>query len=176
MPAASILALSLLSAPFVSCSSTQMAIPFEAEARRNNEAVLAYQEGKRLEGEGKYELAISSYTEALPYPKIHDAALYKIGRLSSLSGDWERAEGAFMELLLDDPDNTAARQSLAYVWCQSGREEEGLAAYRALHEEKPHDEQIFQGYIKALKMNGLDDEAESEEAAFEDLFPHRISK
>lgn len=173
---AAILALSLLSAPLLSCASSKPAIPFEAEARRNNAAIRAYQEGQRLEGEGKYRRAVESYTEALGYPKIHDAALYKIGRLSTLSADWERAEDAFVELLHDDPDNTAVRQSLAYVYCQSGREEEGLEAYRALHEEKPHDEKIFEGYIKALKMNGMDEEAESEQAAFAAMFPHLMSK
>ncbi len=173
---ATALALSFLSAGIISCASSSIAIPFEAEARRNNAAIIAYEEGRKLEGKGNYEEAISSYEEALPYLKTHDAALYKIGRLSSLCGDWERAESAFMELLDDDPGNTAVRQSLAYVWCQSGRESDGLEAYRALHEEKPHDEMIFQGYIKALKLNGMDEEAEAEEEAFEGLFPHLISK
>lgn len=171
-----LVALSLLSVSFFSCASSALAIPFEEEARQNNAAVLAYQEGQRLEGEGKYQKAVESYTEALTYPKIRDAALYKIGRLSTLSEDWDRADEAFSELLKDDPDNTAVRQSLAYVYCQSGREDEGLEAYRELHEEKPHDEKIFQGYIKALRMNGMNEEAESEEAAYAALFPHLMSK
>lgn len=176
VPAAAILALFLLSGSFFSCASSEIAVPFEKEARQNNAAVLAYQEGQRLEGEDKYAEAVESYTEALVYDKIRDAALYKIGRLSALSEDWERADGAFSELLRDDPGNTAVRQSLAYVYCQSGREEEGLEAYRELHEEKPHDEKIFEGYIKALKMNGLDEELEKEEAAFAAMFPHLMSK
>lgn len=170
------LALSLLSVPISSCTSSELAVPFEGEARQNNAAVLAYQEGQRLEGEGMYAKAVGAYTEALTYPRIHDAALFKIGRLSILSGDWERAEEAFSELLRDDPDNTAVRQSLAYLWCQSGKEEYGLEAYRNLHEEKPHDEKIFEGYIKALKINGMDEEAEREEAAYAAMFPHLMSK
>ena len=158
-----------------SCASAQ--IPFEAEARRNNDAVRAYQEGQRLESERKYTDALAAYADALPYARLHDAALYKIGRISAVTGDWDRAEEAFEELLLDDPQNTAARQSLAYVFCQSGREGEGLAAYRVLHEEKPHDELIFQGYIKALKLNGLDEEAAGEEEVYASLFPsQRMSK
>lgn len=163
------LAVSALSLLFFSCASAQ--IPFEQQARNGNDAVRAYQEGQRLESEKKYTAALASYADALPYARLHDAALYKIGRISAVTGDWERAEAAFEELLLDDPQNSAVRQSLAYVYCQSGREAEGLAAYRALHEEKPHDELIFQGYIKALKLNGLDEEAEKEEAAFAALFP-----
>ena len=166
--------LAVLSAGCFSCRSAE--IPFEAEARRNNEAIQAYQEGQRLESEGKYEEALAVYADALPYAQTHDAALYKRGRLACLCGDWELAEAAFTLLLQDDPANTAVRQSLAYVYCQSGREEEGLEAYRALHEEKPHDELIFQGYIKALKLNGLDEEAEREEEAYASLFPQRMSK
>ncbi len=164
----------LLSLAFPSCASRQ--IPFEGQARKANEAILAYQEGQRLEAEGDYEAALASYTLAIPYTKTHDAALYKVGRICALQEEWEQAEEAFESLLDDDPGNTAARQSLAYVYCQSGREGQGLEAYRALHEEKPHDESIFQGYIKALKMNGLEAESQEAEAEYEALFPHLISK
>lgn len=172
--ASAALAVSGASLLFFSCASAQ--IPFEAEARRNNDAIRAYQEGQRLEAAGKYEEALAVYADALPYAQTHDAALYKRGRLACLCGDWELAEAAFTLLLQDDPENTSVRQSLAYVYCQGGREAEGLAAYRALHEEKPHDELIFQGYIKALKLNGLEEEAQEAEAEFDRLFPHLMSK
>ncbi len=164
----------LLSLAFPSCVSRQ--IPFEGQARKANEAILAYQEGQRLEAEGNYENALASYMLALPYAKTHDAALYKVGRVAALQGEWTQAEYAFNSLLEDDPGNIAARQSLAYVYCQSGREVQGLEAYRALHEEKPHDESIFRGYIKALKLNGLEAESQEAEAEYEVLFPHLISK
>ena len=155
----------------LSCRSGQ--IPFERQARSNNDAVLAYQEGQRLEAEGKYRAALDSYSQALSYVKIHDAALYKTGRMAALCGDWDRAVDSFEMLLQDDPGNSSVRQSLAYVFCQSGQEAEGLALYRTLHEEKPHDELIFQGYIKALRQNGLDAEVQEAEAEFEALFPQQ---
>ncbi len=164
----------MLSLSLTSCASHQ--IPFEGQARKANDAILAYQEGQRLEAEEKYEDALASYTLAIPYAKTRDAALYKVGRISALQEDWEQAEEAFESLLDDDPGNIAARQSLAYVYCLSGREGQGLEAYQALHEEKPHDESIFQGYIKALQLNGLEAEAQSAQAEYEALFPHLISK
>lgn len=167
----------LSSLSFFSPSCSSMRIPFEARAELYNEATLSYQEGQKLEAEEKYEQAVLSYEKALSFPKIRDSALFRMGRCASLCEDWTKAEESFLRLLKDDEGNTAVRQSLAYVYCQSGRIEEGLNEYRALHEEKPHDESIYKGYIKALRLNNLDEEADREEEAFTALFPpHLMSK
>ena len=160
---------------FVACSSS-VSIPFEKEARKDNAAITAYKNGQSLEEEGKYREAISSYELSLNSDKTRDAALYKIGHLSSLIGDWQMADESFSTLLREDTENVTVRQSLAYVYCRAGRKKEGLELYRELHEEQPYDESVYQGYIKALKLNGMDEEAKKEEEAFASLFPHLMSK
>jgi len=76
--------------------------------------------GRIYESQGKYDLALEQYREALKQDKKHVPSLLLLGDLSYRTKDYAGAESAFTQVLRLDPKNGDAYNNLAWVYIQTG--------------------------------------------------------
>jgi tetratricopeptide (TPR) repeat protein len=76
--------------------------------------------GRIYESQGKPDLALEQYREALKKDKKHVPSLLLLGDLSYRTKDYEEAEEAFTKALKLDPQNGDACNNLAWVYIQRG--------------------------------------------------------
>jgi Tfp pilus assembly protein PilF len=80
--------------------------------------------GRIYESQGKPDLALEQYREALKKDKKHVPSLLLLGDLSYRTKDYEEAEEAFTKALKLDPQNGDACNNLAWVYIQRGTKPE----------------------------------------------------
>jgi len=76
--------------------------------------------GRIYESQGKYDLALEQYREALKQDKKHVPSLLLLGDLSYRTKDYASAESAFTQVSRLDPKNGDACNNLAWVYIQMG--------------------------------------------------------
>lgn len=76
--------------------------------------------GRIYESQGKPDLALEQYREALKQDKKHVPSLLLLGDLSYRTKDYATAEAAFTKALKLDPQNGDACNNLAWVYIQTG--------------------------------------------------------
>ena len=76
--------------------------------------------GRIYESQGKYDLALEQYREALKQDKKHVPSLLLLGDLSYRTKDYASAESAFTQVSRLDPKNGDACINLAWVYIQMG--------------------------------------------------------
>ncbi len=76
--------------------------------------------GRIYESQGKPDLALEEYREALKQDKKHVPSLLLLGDLSYRTKDYAGAEAAFAKAVKLDPKNGDACNNLAWVYLQTG--------------------------------------------------------
>lgn len=77
--------------------------------------------GRIYESQGKSDLALEQYREALRQDKKHLPSLLHLGDLSYRTGDYSSAESAYAKALKLDPKNGDVMNDLAWVYIRTGK-------------------------------------------------------
>ncbi len=77
--------------------------------------------GRIYESQGKSDLALEQYREALRQDKNHLPSLLHLGDLSYRTGDYSSAESAYTKALTLDPKNGDVLNDLAWVYIRTGK-------------------------------------------------------
>ena len=126
-----------------------------------NEAIEAFSLAQKYESKKDYKNAILYYEKSMQYDKLYESAYYKIGRCYALMGEWKAA----------DKDNASIKDSLGYVYANSGKTNLAEELYYCLQEENPFNSDYAYKYIKLLIVNNKTSEAEKKYTEFKEKFP-----
>ena len=155
-----------------SCTSSgRFAPPSEDKIIMQNEALQAFNAASKCEEKKDYRAAISYYEKSMEYDVLYESAYYKTGRCYALLKEWKKAEEIFLDILRSDSENTSIKDSLGYVYFNSGRTEQAEELYGTLTRENPFNAELSYKYIKTLIQNGKKDEACHEFEKFKVEFP-----
>ncbi|MCR5187381.1 MAG: hypothetical protein K6C97_00490 [Treponema sp.] len=139
---------------FTSCQSFSL-IPGHSNKVFNNIYVEYVNIGDTYYKLEDYTNAIKYYNMALQNKTIYWDVYYKLAKVYAISSNWDQALPMFLKLQKRDPDNTAIKASIAYIYSMQGKIEEAKNIYEELLEIEPVNEKYLENYI-ALQMPDID--------------------
>lgn len=150
---------------FATCSSSKsLTVPGEDKIRAQNMASEYYSLAQDYEENKNYSKAILYYQKSMADDSLYTSAYYKVGLCNALSGNWQKAQNIFGELLIKDAENDTIKESLAYVCAKGGKLEKSALLYEELANKNP----VNPSYLKnCILVNILNKNTEKAKVLFE---------
>jgi Ca-activated chloride channel homolog len=141
-----------------------------------NRGASLVEEGNRLFGEGKYDKALTKYSEAeLELPESPDI-YYNIGDVQYEKGDYEKASALFMKTgeSEDISLNARAGYNLGNTFYKEGKFKEAAGAYKSSLKLNPDDKDAKYNYeLARLKMQEQQQEQQQKQDQQEQKDPEK---
>ena len=131
----------------------------DAVQKSPNKARPHYNLGQSLSAQGKYDEAISHYSEALLIKPDGDKIHFARGAAFSKMGNINEAIADYREALLINPVNARARNNLGNAMITKGNFEEAHAHFSVALQATPDDEEVHYNLGNLYKTEGRFDDA-----------------
>ena len=157
----------------ISCSSNKIAFPIPGQSESANKNIyIEYLSIADIYFDlEKYDKAETYYKAAMTNKDIYWTAYYKLARCYVYQSKWADAQSVYEEILKRDPDNSALKSNMAYIYAMNGNTNQSCLLYEQLINDYPEQSEYLENYICVLLAAEKKEEAEASYIKLRENFP-----